>query len=109
MGFLESFRQAANSKLGSPIPSSGLCDESANQAENEFLKAMQDAKQEFALAKKQTGGNVDGAVDVVMGKIQEEEEFVEGLEKELRTQEEKESDDDSSSSSSFQWRAAGVA
>lgn len=99
--FLESLRQAANSKLGAPIPSSEFVAKSTNQAENEFLRAMQEARQEFIDAKEQRGGDVDDAIQMVMGKMQRQEETLEKMEEEW-SQEADEEDDGEDNSMSFQ-------
>lgn len=81
VGFWASFKEAANKKLGAPIPITDYEAKAAQQAENDFLKAMQEAKNSFAQAKNEAGGNLDEAMGKVMGEIQEEEQFLENLEK----------------------------
>ena len=96
--FVESLRQAANSKLGSPIPASEFAEKSANQAENDFLQAMQDAREEMAKAKEESGGNVDDAIQKVLGKIQKEEQMLEKIEKEWNQNDKENLDEDPSAS-----------
>ena len=92
--FLESFRQAANAKLGAPIPPTPFEAQAAQQAEDAFLKAMQEAQQEFAKAKQERGGDVDGAAEAILKKMQTEEDLLESLERTMRTRKENEEDQD---------------
>ena len=84
VGFWASFKEAANKKLGAPIPATDYEAKAAQRAENDFLRAMQEAKNRFAQAKNETGGNLDEAVGKVMGEIQEKEQLLENLEKSIK-------------------------
>jgi hypothetical protein len=70
-GFYKDLQRAKMEKLGTPIPPEQL-KASAQDAESEFLKAMQETTQEFEAAKAELGS--DGAVDLFLGKIQAEDE-----------------------------------
>jgi hypothetical protein len=65
------FRKAKQSKLGGEIPSE-QAKQSAEASEKEFLDAMRETKQEFQAAKERLGS--DGAVDLFLGMIREEDE-----------------------------------
>jgi len=67
----QDLKKAKNEKLGAPIPEQQR-QESAKEAENEFLSAMQETSKEFQEAKDSLGSN--GAIDLFLGKIREEDE-----------------------------------
>ena len=98
--FLESFRRAANAKLGTPIPSTPFETTAARQAEQEFRKAMRNAKQEFQSLQKETN-TVDEAVERVLGRIRSEEDALEQLEQSLRKDERTSEEEDDESKNDF--------
>lgn len=69
--FYRDLRQAKKEKLGRSIPPE-QARESAVQAEGDFLQAMRETKEEFEKAKEELGS--DGAVDLFLGRIREEDE-----------------------------------
>ena len=69
--FYRNLEQAKRDKLGADIPKEQL-QASAQEAENEFLQAMKEARQQFQKAKAKLGS--DGAVDLFLEKIQMEHE-----------------------------------
>lgn len=74
VSFYASLREAKNSKLGAPIPTTDFVARATVDSENEFLGAMKNAKAEFAEAKEATG-SVDGAVDRILDGMRREEEL----------------------------------
>ena len=68
--FYRNLDQAKRDKLGADIPKEQL-QALAQEAENEFLQAMKEARQEFQKAKSKLGS--DGAVDLFLEKIQMED------------------------------------
>lgn len=95
VGFWASFKEAANKKLGAPIPATDYEAKAARRAENDFLKAMQEAKDRFAQAKNETGGNLDEAMGKVLGEIQEKEQLLDNLEKSIKNDDDGNEQDDS--------------
>mmetsp|Transcript_18249 Transcript_18249/g.23922 ORF Transcript_18249/g.23922 Transcript_18249/m.23922 type:complete len:151 (-) Transcript_18249:2253-2705(-) len=77
--FYNDLRKAKKEMLGSPIPLSEDLQEETESSENEFLKAMNKATQEFQTAKEELGS--EGACDLFLGKIQEEDKRMEREEK----------------------------
>mmetsp|Transcript_5923 Transcript_5923/g.6599 ORF Transcript_5923/g.6599 Transcript_5923/m.6599 type:complete len:232 (-) Transcript_5923:362-1057(-) len=63
--FLRDFEKAKIQKLGAPIPKE-QAEKSAIEAENEFLNAMNQVKQEFSDIKEEIG--LDGAIDIMKKK-----------------------------------------
>ena len=68
------------------IPESYFAAGAAIDSENEFVRAMKNARAEFAEAKKETG-SVDGAVEKIMDGIRKEEELEAAWEKEQQQEE----------------------
>lgn len=69
--FYRDLRRAKKQKLGRSIPPE-QARESAVQAESDFLSAMRKTKDEFQKAKSELGS--DGAIDLFLDKIREEDE-----------------------------------
>ena len=69
--FYRDLQKAKNQKLGSPIPEEQL-KESAQDAEQEFMRAMKQTKKEFQDAKEELGST--GAVEFFLERIREEDE-----------------------------------
>ncbi len=69
--FYRDLRRAKNQKLGRSIPPE-QAQESAVQAEGDFLQAMRETKDEFQRAKEELGS--DGAVNLFLERIREEDE-----------------------------------
>lgn len=69
--FYRDLRQAKRQKLGGSIPQE-QARKSAVQAEGEFLEAMRETKDEFQKAKLELGS--DGAIDLFLERIKEEDE-----------------------------------
>jgi len=70
--FYNDLRKAKKEMLGSPIPLSEQLQEETASSENDFLKAMNKVTEEFQTAKEELGS--EGACDLFLGKIQEEDE-----------------------------------
>jgi hypothetical protein len=77
---LEALRRAANDRLGAPVPESPFAKCAAASAEGDFLRAMEEAREEFAEARARTGTTED-AVREVMGRIEREEATLEAMER----------------------------
>lgn len=71
LDFYRSLKEAKASKLGADIPPDQLR-QSAIRAEDDFLRAMKETREEFQRAKQELGS--DGAVDFFINRIQEEAE-----------------------------------
>lgn len=69
--FYRDLRRAKKQKFGRSIPPE-QARESAVQAEGDFLRAMRETKDEFQKAKEELGS--DGAVDLFLDRIREEDE-----------------------------------
>ena len=69
--FYRDLQRAKLQKLGGSIPPE-QAKRAAAQAEGDFLRAMRDTKDEFQKAKEELGS--DGAVDLFLDRIREEEE-----------------------------------
>eukprot|EP00536_Pseudo-nitzschia_multiseries_P012285 jgi/Psemu1/31583/gm1.31583_g len=70
--FYRALQRAKLKKLGGSIPPEQV-KESAAQAEADFLQAMKETKTEFQKAKEELGS--DGAVDLFLDRIREEDKF----------------------------------
>lgn len=71
--FYDDLQRAKQEKLGGSIPPE-QARESAAQAESDFLQAMRETKAEFQKAKEELGS--DGAVDLFLDRIREEEDEI---------------------------------
>lgn len=69
--FYRDFQQAKTSKLGASIPKEQL-QESAAQAESDFLQAMKETQEDFSKAKAEMGA--DAAVDMLLDRLRQEDE-----------------------------------
>jgi hypothetical protein len=78
--FYRDLENAKKEKMGMDIPKEQAA-EAARDLENEFLKAMQETRTEFEEAKDELGS--DGAIDLLLGKIQKEDEIREEERKEF--------------------------
>mmetsp|Transcript_11070 Transcript_11070/g.15593 ORF Transcript_11070/g.15593 Transcript_11070/m.15593 type:complete len:169 (-) Transcript_11070:9805-10311(-) len=92
--FYHDLRKAKKDLLGADIPPEQL-KQSAEYAENEFLKAMKEATEEFQTVKEEMGS--EAACDLFLGKIRKEDER-----REREEEDENEKTMDSDSNMDFQ-------
>jgi hypothetical protein len=79
VAFLNDLQKAKRSKLGMDIKpillssSDPQIQESIQNSQNEFLMAMEQAKQDLSKSKDELGGSIDGAIDLLKIKWDEED------------------------------------
>ena len=91
VAFYEDLRKAKKELMGGEIPKDQLV-ESAQEAQNEFLKAMEDVGREFQETKSKLGS--DAAIDLMMEHIRIEDEKREQQQVEGELGENNDNDDD---------------